>query len=593
LATVPSNPRPNTPGNADIASAGADNGLGELPKHVPESKAVREKVRIEAIALAKTLDKTRPLGRREMETHGRALVEKLGLPEENLGWVMVILASAFWSDQVSAVPCDRRLLLLPRCLRNSRSCKAQYDDFGLLCEDCGACDLTNLRAEALRRGYKVMIAEGSPAVMKIILGGGADALLGVACLDVLERTLDKILLSGIPCMAVPLLSDGCTDTVADVDWVRAMFETPYQPAAVKTRTYVHLLRSAAKIFEPEQLNRLAPRARSGRSGDDPIASTESIAYDFLTAGGKHLRPFITLAVYDAIRGGGCTGTEGAELAAELPDPAKRMALAIEIFHKASLVHDDIEDDDSERYGRPTVHKTHGMSTAINVGDYLVGLGYRTVGDRGDGLSADVAADILSIFASAHTRLCEGQGAELLWRDAKDKQISPLDALKIYALKTAPAFEAALMTGVRLAAPAEPLAEPMARFARHLGVAYQILNDLDNWQDPDSEDPGTGSDLLGGRPTVLWALAVEGLDEKDRERLKELVGQEAPAEETLAEATKLYRRANVFAKATDLVKKHRHRAEQIANEVPHESLRYLLHFLTDAILDRRSLSVSEG
>jgi geranylgeranyl diphosphate synthase type II len=593
LATVPTNPRSTTSHGADVPTASAGGSGNEHLNRVPETKALREKIRREAIELAAGLDKSRPLGRHEMETHARQLSAKLELPEAYLGWVMVILASAFWKDQVSAVPCDRRLLLLPRCLRSSKSCKAEYNDFGLLCEDCGACDLTNLRTEARRRGYTVMIAEGSPAVMKIILGGGADALMGVACLDVLEKTVDKILLAGIPCMAVPLLSDGCSDTVADVDWVREMFDTPHRPAAVKTRTYVHLLRSAARMFEPEQLDRLAPRTRGGSvPNDDPIGSTESLAYDFLTAGGKHLRPFITLAVYDALRGDGCTGVDGARLAGKLPDHAKRMALAIEIFHKASLVHDDIEDDDAERYGRPTLHRTHGSATAINVGDYLIGLGYRTVGDRSGGLSSEVAADIFSQFAAAHTRLCEGQGAELFWRDAKDKQLSPLDALKIYALKTAPAFEAALMTGVRLALPAEPFAEPMARFSRHLGVAYQILNDLDNWQDPESETPIGGSDLLGGRPTVLWALAIEGLGEKDRERLKWLVEQQTPAEETLAEAAELYRRANVFTKATELVVKHRRRAEQIADQLEHEPLRYLLHFLTDAILDRRSLSVSE-
>ena len=530
-----------------------------------------------------------------METHARRLADQLQLPEECLGWTMVILASAFWREQVSAVPYNRRLLLLPRCLRSSRSCQAEYDDFGLLCRDCGACDLSDLRAEARRRGYKVMIAEGSPAVMKIILSGGADALMGVACLDVLEKTLDKILLAGIPCMAVPLLSNGCSDTVADIDWVRQMFDTPHRPAAVNTRTYVHLLRSAAQMFEPEQLDRLMPRVRGADNSPtaDPIASTESIARGFLAAGGKHLRPFITLAVYDALRGGGCTGADGARHAAELPDAAKRMALAIETFHKASLVHDDIEDDDSQRYGRPTLHRTHGTAVAINIGDYLIGLGYKAVGDRSGGLPSEVAADIFAQFASAHTRLCEGQGAELFWRDAKDKQLSPLDALKIYALKTAPAFEAALMAGVRLAREAEPFAHPMARFARHLGVAYQILNDLDNWQDPESDGPRSSSDLLGGRPTVLWALAIEGLNEDDRHRLQTLVTSQGSAEETLSEAAQLYRRADVFAKASGLVKKHRRRAEQIADQVEHEPLRYLLHFLADAILDRRSLSVSEG
>ena len=68
----------------------------------------------------------------------------------------------------------------------------------------------------------------------------------------------------------------------------------------------------------------------------------------------------------------------------------------------------------------------------------------------------VQVDLLDSLAAAHVRLSEGQGAELLWRDSLDRRLTPLDALKIYALKTAPAFEAALYAGVRLAGPAEEL-----------------------------------------------------------------------------------------------------------------------------------------
>src|SRR5207253_3826384 len=128
---------------------------------------------------------------------------------------------------------------------------------------------------------------------------------------------------------------------------------------------------------------------------------------------------------------------------DLSDSVKRTALAIEAFHKASLVHDDIEDDDSYRYGQETLHRQYGVGTAINIGDYLIGLGYRLVSRERKALGAECAADILDKLADAHLKLSEGQGAELLWRDAAEKALTPLDALKIYALKTTPAFEAAL------------------------------------------------------------------------------------------------------------------------------------------------------
>src|SRR4029078_10176097 len=115
----------------------------------------------------------------------------------------------------------------------------------------------------------------------------------------------------------------------------------------------------------------------------------------------------------------------------LPDGVRRTALAIEAFHKASLVHYDIEDDDTFRYGRETLHRQYGVSTAINVGDYLIGLGYRLVSRERKDLGGDCTADVLNKLSEAHLKLSEGQGAELLWRDAADNAITPLYALKIY------------------------------------------------------------------------------------------------------------------------------------------------------------------
>ena len=570
----------------------------------PETKALRERSCAAAATMATGLDKSRPLMRHEMEAHARRLLADLALPDVYVGWTMVALASAFWQEQIMAVPYDRRLLLLPHCLRNADTCPAEYNELGMLCQNCGSCPLTDLQSEAARRGYKVMIAEGSPAVMKIILGGHVDALLGVACLDVLEKTLDKVLLAGIPAMAVPLLSNGCRDTTADDDSVRRLIGIPHRAGRVQTRTYVHLMRCAARMFEPAELHRLVPPSRvglpaAGANGHGPdgveaIARTEAIAYDFLAAGGKHSRPFITLAVYDALAGGQGTSAEGAACVAQLPDHVKCIALAIEIFHKASLVHDDLEDDDPVRYGRPTVHRHYGMAAAVNVGDFLIGLGYRLVADQRKRLGAEVAADILAGFAHAHTRLCEGQGAELLWRDAADKRLSPLDALKIYALKTAPAFEAALSSGIRMAGDAEPYREPAARFARHLGVAYQILNDLDDWEAAESNGRTRGADLLRGRPTVLWALALAAGNELQQQELHALL---APADDDdpraiVARARQLYDRADVFRQATALIAKHHQRAREAADAIRHEPLRHLLHFLADAILDRRPLAVAE-
>jgi geranylgeranyl pyrophosphate synthase len=562
-------------------------------KDVPRLRADRERIRGAVARRAASLDKTRPLARPQIEEHARSVLAELGLAENYLGWTMVVMGTAFWRDQVVAIPYDRRLLLLPHCLRNAEVCPAEYNELGLLCEDCGACPLTDLRGAAETKGYQVLIAEGSPIVLQLILSGKADAVLGIGCLNSLEKALDKLLLVGLPAMAVPLFDCTCRNTATDHDWVYEMIDTPHAPGVTPTETRVHLLRCAARIFDPDQIERLVPRVRGGRtlaetngeglSGLDPVAATEAVAHDFLARGGKHFRPFITLAAYDAMTGGGGSGPDGAERVAQLPEAVKKVALAIEVFHKASLVHDDIEDDDAFRYGRPALHRQYGLPTAINVGDYMIGLGYRLVASGRDSISPEAVADVLVQLSEAHLRLCEGQGAELAWREAADKRLTPLEALKIYALKTAPAFQAALYAGLRLAGPASAYEEPAARFSRHLGVAFQILNDLEDWEADQANKRSAGGDILGGRPTILWALALEALQPKRAHLLAELVGQPEADEATIARVRELYDEAGVRQTASDLVAKHAQRARAVADQVAPSELSRLLHYFVDVII----------
>jgi geranylgeranyl pyrophosphate synthase len=396
-------------------------------------------------------------------------------------------------------------------------------------------------------------------------------------------------------MAVPLLSSDCRNTSVDEDWVQEMIDVQAEAPTTTTRTYVHLMRAARQMFEPDTFEQLAPRVRGNQRLDqiegevleslDPLAATEAIAYDFLIKGGKYSRPFITLSVHDALSGAKATLADGAAHLAQLPKSIKRAAMAIETFHKASLVHDDIEDDDEHRYGELTLHRKFGTAAAINIGDYLIGMGYRLVARDLETLGAEVAAKVLAAFAEAHEKLSEGQGAELFWRDSRDKRLTPLDALKIYALKTAPAFEASLITGAITAGEDGPYREPFKQFARNLGIGFQIINDLKDWRGDDDNKLAVGGDVLGGRPTLLWALALQALDEAGQTELITLVNDRATCEEQrLARMRSLFTDADVFDQARRMVEKHRIRAEAIADEIQPDELRRLLYYLIDTVLE---------
>ena len=553
-------------------------------KDVPESLA-REEIKAAAERLASPLAGGEPFGKDQLETMARRLLDEMSLPEKYLGFTMVLLGNYFWKRQVMAVPYNRRLLLLPHCLKHAEGCPAEYDEFGLDCEKCGACSIADYKVRAEQLGYKVLVAEGSPIVLKIIVEGYVDAIVGVACLNVLEKAIDKVLLAGVPSWAVPLHTGDCKNTSLDEAWIWELLEK-YEPLPdPNTYSYVPLMRAANSLFR-DDVERLLPRIRSKtpEQAASPLGQTEDVAYDWLANGGKRFRPFITLAAYDARtrQRDRRTDTDSAD-DVRIGDAVSRVAMAIEAFHKASLVHDDIQDDDLFRYGRQTLHRVHGLGPAINIGDYLIGLGYRLIHSSAAELGSDVACDILDSMATAHLRLCDGQGAEMAWQNKPDWSITPLDALQIYALKTSPAFEAALFAGLRMAGPIDQYKDVIPSFCRQLGVGFQILNDLKDWQGDGHNKLVAGQDALALRPTVLLALALQAADESDRAALREVYESDENDHIRLSRVREMFDRLGAFQKAQQLVDKSRARAEALADEVQPDELRRLFYFLVDNVL----------
>ena len=196
---------------ADEASAGKSkppNPTAHL-KTVPQEREQRDRIRAEAFQFAKNNDRSKQMNKAALQKLGEDLLKQTGLDQQYLGFTMVAISNEFWRDQVSAIDFKRRLLLLPHCLKNAEGCPADYDEFGLDCRKCGACEVADFKTKAEDLGYKVLVSEGTPIVLKIIVSGHVDAIVGVACLNVLEKAFDKILLAGIPCVAAPFLSSNC------------------------------------------------------------------------------------------------------------------------------------------------------------------------------------------------------------------------------------------------------------------------------------------------------------------------------------------------------------------------------------------------
>ncbi len=555
-------------------------------KIVPETLELRETLKARTAVYAETLDRSKPFNRAQLEVWARVLLNEMGLPEKYLGFTAVMIGNAIWRRQFLATPFERRMLLLPHCLKHAEGCPAEYTQFGLDCERCGACSIADYKVKAEQLGYKVLVAEGSPIVLKIIVGGYVDGILGVACLNVLEKAIDKVLIAGVPSYAVPLHSGDCHNTSLDEAWIWEVLDK-YEPMPNPRVTgYVSIMRSANRLFD-ENFERLLPRVRSKtpETAASPLGRTEDVSYDWLKSGGRRFRPFITLAAYDAATGGSrLKNFESSDVQFEFSDAVARVAMSIEAFHKASLVHDDIEDDDLFRYGRETLHRSEGLGPAINIGDHLIGLGYKLIAASRKELGGDAAGDVLERMAAAHIKLCDGQGAEMYWQSKPTLDFTPVDALQIYALKTSPAFEAALYSGLRMAGPIEKYEQMIPQFCRHLGIGFQILNDLKDWRGDSDNKLVAGQDALALRPTVMMALAWQAANTEQRQLMERcFFDREEEDSIRFKRVRRLFEELGVFEKAERLIEKSRDRAELLADDLESDEIRQLLYFLVDTVL----------
>ncbi|MCF6175175.1 MAG: polyprenyl synthetase family protein [Victivallaceae bacterium] len=417
-----------------------------------------------------------PLSLEELEELAKEFSATHTVSSEQEKWLMIMLNNAVWRETVATVPFHRRIFLLPQCLRNAETCKAQMDEFGLLCDECGGCLIGQLQQEAEVLGMMSLVAEGSTVVGGIIENGGADAVIGVSCLSALEKAFPYMVNHAVPGMAVPLLSDGCINTQVDEKMVREMLQ----------------LRSD-KTIEPVNLNDLNDIV-SGWFIETELdiimgkasGSVDKLGRGCLTGPGKRRRPYLAAAVYCCL-----TGEKDYSIT------IRRAAIAVECFHKASLIHDDIEDNDDMRYGSESLHRREGVPVALNIGDFLIGEGYRMISECE--LTPEKQSKMLKIAAAGHLTLCRGQGEELDWM-CKQSPLTIAQVIEIFRGKTAPAFEVALSFGALCADADENLCALLSDFSTALGIAYQIHDDI--------EDFFSGSDVAAGRLSVVLAAGCE-------------------------------------------------------------------------------------
>lgn len=489
-----------------------------------------------------------PMSMDELDALASEFLLLYALDTQMHDWVMVFINNALWRNTVASIPYRHRILLLPQCLKASAACRADFDEFGLLCRRCNGCSIGHLQDEADNLGLMTLVAEGFTAVAGLIENGQVEAVVGVACLDSLEKAFPILVNHAIPGIAIPLTAAGCKDTTLDSLMVSR---------AVNMRD-----RNLARPVDLEkvkgEMTGWFTYSSVASLLGEPSNSTGKAACEWLSGEGKRWRPYLQTAVYMAITG-----------ETSIPLKVKQSAVAIECFHKASLIHDDIEDRDDYRYGEPALHKRLGIPTAINIGDLLLGEGYRLLSQcRADDSEK---AELIRTAAKAHCALCSGQGMELDWIQ-RPTELTIDTVIEIFRLKTAPAFEAAIDFGAICAGADSALRTMLHSYCDALGIAYQLKDDLDDFA-------GNGSFAL--HPSAVIAAACEVYPKKN---LVEQMKRETDIKDFLKRTENVELMEKATSKIRQLYGYYRNLAIRSLRDVNNTDLKRFLFRITGKMLN---------
>lgn len=234
---------------------------------------------------------------------------------------------------------------------------------------------------------------------------------------------------------------------------------------------------------------------------EPRNLYEPIHY-ILKLGGKRIRPVLTLMsaeVFDADY--------------KLALPA---ALAVEVFHNFSLIHDDIMDDAPLRRGNETVHEKWNTNTAILSGDAMLILAYQYF----EKYNTDVFRDLAKLFSKTALEVCEGQQYDVDFETRDDVTIA--EYLKMIEYKTAVLVGAAMKMGAIVAETSAENANLIYDFGLNLGLAFQLQDDyLDAFGNPETFGKQVGGDIIENKKTYLYLKAIEFSSDEDKKQLMHL------------------------------------------------------------------------
>lgn len=275
---------------------------------------------------------------------------------------------------------------------------------------------------------------------------------------------------------------------------------------------------------------------------EPKGLYEPIAYT-MASGGKRLRPTLALVAAEAVLNGGLLN--GNVLEDVLP-----AALALEVFHNFTLLHDDVMDKAPLRRGRETVHVKWNDNTAILSGDQMLIEAYKLLAQ----VPNDKVGGVLNLFNEMATGVCEGQQYDVDFEHMNSVSID--DYLMMIEKKTSVLLAYAMKIGGYIAGATPAQQEALYQYGLHIGIAFQIQDDiLDVYGDPKTFGKAIGGDICSNKKTILLLTALETADAESKAELLQWMMSADNDESKIAGVTALYDRLNVRGECEAVMEEH--------------------------------------
>ncbi len=294
-----------------------------------------------------------------------------------------------------------------------------------------------------------------------------------------------------------------------------------------------------------------------------VALINQISHYIISAGGKRIRPMLVLLFSSAL---GFTGPERFEMAA-----------TVEFIHTATLLHDDVVDESALRRGRQTANALFGNAASVLVGDFVYSRAFQMMVSVNNLRVLDVLADATNVIA-------EGEVLQLM--NMHDADLSVNDYLRVIRFKTAKLFEASARLGAVLAGAGTQVEESCAAYGRSLGTAFQLIDDLLDYEGATAQlGKNVGDDLREGKPTLPLLLAMERGTAAERELIRHAIEHGEIAR--LPEIVEIVRRTGAIHATRDAARAEADKARLALDVLPASAYREALLELAVRSVDRSS------